>query len=396
MKLVLYFADGFAWQYTEEQAFMEDFWDQRRPLETLLGYSSTVMPAIVSGRKPSETGMWTEYYFEPQKPSLLQRFFSRPRTAPLRPLVDIARLILFRITRLYGYSAEHRLRLPLSVSHLFARHPIRYDEFPPIALPVPTLADVFRERGLSHEFRYIKDGLDHGAELANLRAKMDEVDVFFFYNPTLDGTGHAVGASAQALSRPIEAIDGFLRDVRSAIEESGEEAEMMLFSDHGMTTVESTFDLFARLTDFKLGRDYVVFMDSTFARFWFPDPEARSAILDAIKDSPGRLLTAEDRAKYGVDFANPETYGEEVLVADEGVVFHPSYFSPPFLGQRDYPEKAMHGYLPDAPSADGVFFYSGTRWRSEPPTPFPVTDIFDAVLAVLDGEKAPHASVDAE
>ena len=69
--------------------------------------------------------------------------------APLRPLVDIARLILFRITRLYGYSAEHRLRLPLNVSHLFSRHPIRYDEFPPIALPVPTLADVFRERGLT-------------------------------------------------------------------------------------------------------------------------------------------------------------------------------------------------------------------------------------------------------
>ena len=49
MKLILYFADGFAWQYTGQRSFMPGFWDQRRPLRTLLGYSSTVMPAIVSG-----------------------------------------------------------------------------------------------------------------------------------------------------------------------------------------------------------------------------------------------------------------------------------------------------------------------------------------------------------
>ena len=52
MKLILYFADGFAWQYTGQRSFMPGFWDQQRPLRTLLGYSSTVMPAIVSGRPP--------------------------------------------------------------------------------------------------------------------------------------------------------------------------------------------------------------------------------------------------------------------------------------------------------------------------------------------------------
>ncbi len=384
IKLILYFADGFAWQYVEDRPFMEDFWGERRPLETLLGYSSTIMPAIVSGRTPRETGIWTEYFFEPQDPSPTQRLFSRPRLAPLRPLVEIARLILFRFTRLYGYSAEHRLRLPLNVSHLFSRHPIRYDEFPPTELPVPTLADVFRERGLRYEFRYMGDGLDSGAELERLRERLDEVDVLFYYDPTLDGGGHKAGASVEALGAPIAAIDGFLRDAHALISERGEEPEMMLFSDHGMTDVAGTFDLFAELAEFELGRDYVAFVDSTFARFWFPREDCRAAVLSALANAPGHFLTDADRVRYGVDFEDPRVYGEEVLVADEGMIFHPSYFAPNLLGQQGYPDKAMHGYLPGLPSTDGVFFYRGERWDADPPTPFPVTSIFDAVVAILD------------
>jgi hypothetical protein len=384
IKLILYFADGFAWQYVQERPFMEDFWHKRRPLETLLGYSSTIMPAIVTGRKPQDTGIWTEYYFEPQRPSPTQRFFSRPRTAFMRPFVEVARLLLFRITRLYGYSAEHRLRLPLGVSHLFSRHPIRYDEFPPIDLPVPTLVDVFRERGLRHEFRYMADGLDSAAELSRLREQIDDVDVIFYYDPTLDGGGHKTGASADALATPIAEIERFLRDAHSLLAEEGEEPEMMLFSDHGMTDVAETFDLFDRLDGFELGRDYVAFVDSTFARFWFPTPTKRAAILDALDAAPGRFLSDEDMVRYGVDFEDRTVYGEEILVADEGVIFHPSYFAPNLLGQQGYPDKAMHGYLPGLPSTDGIFFYRGRRWQEEPPNPFPVTDVFAAVVSILD------------
>ncbi len=382
MKLILYFADGFAWQYTGQRSFMPSFWDQRRPLRTLLGYSSTVMPAIVSGSPPRETGIWTEYYLDPRKRTATQRFFTRPRTSPLRPLINLWRLVWFRITRKLGYSAEHRLRLPLDISHLFSRHAIRYDEFPPIALPVPTLADVFTERGLRYEFRYIKEGLRAEEQLTYLKERMDEVDVFFFYDPALDSGGHVAGASAEALSAPIDEIERFLEQAWEVAGAHGE-AEMMLFSDHGMTDVAETFDLFARLEGFRLGRDYVVFMDSTFARFWFPTEERRDAVLAALEGVPGRLLTEEDLRRYGIDFADRSTYGEEVLVADEGIVFHPNYFVPGVLKNRRYPERAMHGYLPEAPSTDGVFFYRGSGLARELPDPFPVTAIFDAVVEVI-------------
>lgn len=391
MKLILYFADGFAWHYLGRRPFMDDFWLHRRPLETLLGYSSTIMPAIVSGRPPQDTGIWTEYYFEPRERSALQRLLSRPRVAPVRPVVDLVRLVLFRLTRKYGYLAEHRLRLPLEVSHLFSRHDIRYDEFPAIELPVPTLADVFRERGLRHEFRYVKGGLNSTDELRHLRESLDDVDVFFYYDPALDGGGHVAGASAEALSGPIDEIERFLPAAWEAISEHGDEPEMILFSDHGMTDVRDNFDLFALLEGFRLGPDYVVFMDSTFARFWFPSEEKRDAVRAALADVPGHWLDDEDRRRYGVDFPDRQMYGEEVLVADEGVIFHPNYFAPRFLGQRAYPDRATHGYLPEAPSTAGVFFYRGDRWEEEPAEPFPVTSIFDAVVSVLDRDSdRPH------
>ena len=249
---------------------------------------------------------------------------------------------------------------------------------------MPTLVDVFRERGLRHEFRYIEEGLDSESELRRLRERLDEVDVIFYYDPTLDGGGHSAGASVEALGEPIDEIERFLRDAHALISETDEEPEMMLFSDHGMTNVAGTFDLFGRLAEFELGRDYVAFVDSTFARFWFPDEAKREPVLAALEGVPGHFLTDEDRDRYGIDFEDPRVYGEEVLVADEGMIFHPSYFAPNLLGQQGYPDKAMHGYLPGLPSTDGIFFYRGKRWDAEPPTPFPVTKIFDAIVAVLD------------
>lgn len=387
MKLVLYFADGFSWQYVEERGFMDDFFDERRPLRTLLGYSSTIMPSILTGRWPRETGIWTEYYLDPRPRSALQRLLTRPRLRWTLAPVDLLRLVWFRIARRAGLGREHRLRIPFELSHLFTRHPIRYDEFPPIGMSVPTLADLFRERGLRVDFRYLAKG-PTAAELDHLRRRADDVDVFYFYDPSLDGAGHRAGASAEALAPAIERIERFVREAWSALAQHGD-VELLLFSDHGMTTVERTFDLFGHLRDFALGRDYLVFMDSTFARFWFPDEDRRRRVLARLASAPGRLLTAEDKRGYGIDFAD-QRYGQDVLVADEGWVLHPNYFAGPFLRWvRRYPEKAMHGYLPEAPSSRGVFFYRGRRHDGrELPDPFSPTDIFGVVRSVTGAEPA--------
>ena len=375
-KLLLYFADAFSWQYTIDRPFMGGFWDRQQPLVTLLGYSSTVMPSILTGKLPRETGYWTEYYYNPRQPSALQRLLCRPRLKSVLPLVNATRLVHFRVARKLGSTAEHRLRLPFQISHLFERHSLHYDRFPPAGFDVPTLADLFRERGLEVDFRYVKKG-DRSRELQHLADRAESADVFFYYDPTLDSVGHRVGASSERLAPEMDRMADFLDSAWEQL--SGRyDVAILLFSDHGMTNVETTYDLFAALNDFRLGEDYLVFMDSTMARFWFADESTRASILRRLASVPGTLLTDDDKARLGIDFSD-NRYGEEVLVADEGIVYHPNYFPGPLSPfARKYPERAMHGYMPECPSSLGIVSYKGSNPELLP-TPFSATDVFGVV-----------------
>jgi predicted AlkP superfamily pyrophosphatase or phosphodiesterase len=392
VKTILYFADGFSWEYVKERPFLRETWDDQRSLDTLLGYSSTIMPAILTGGWPRETGIWTEYYRDPRPPSSVQRLLSRPRLRSLQFPVNLARLVYFRIARRAGLGMEHRLRIPLALSNQFERHPLKYDAFPPIGLGVPTLADLFVQRGLRVQFRYVKADADKKRESEWLNHQLANADVFFFYDPTLDSWGHRLGASADALGGRIDALAQFIETAWLDARELDDDVELLLFSDHGMTTVTSTFDLFERLGSFELGTDYLVFMDSTMARFWFPDRSRRQKVLASLTEVPGRLLDSEQKHELGIDFTD-NRYGDDVLVADEGVVFHPNYFAGPFLHfARKYPERAMHGYMPDAPSSRAVFMRRTTDQRRTHPEPVSVRDIFHVVEALT----RPRASGEVE
>ena len=73
-----------------------------------------------------------------------------------------------------------------------------------------------------------------------------------------------------------------------------------------------------------------MFVDSTVARFWYAGASVRDAIRSRLADAPGSFLTREDEERYGIAF-DDDRYGADILVADEAVVFHPSYISPTFF-----------------------------------------------------------------
>jgi hypothetical protein len=380
MKLILYFSDAFAWSYIEQSEFMPDFWAERRPLETVLGYSSTILPCLVSGEPPARTGIWTEYYRDERPQHPLAKAVVRSRIL-LTP-VNLARLVLFRFARKAGMPAAHKLRIPLQLAHHFARHDMDYRKFPPVDLPVPSLEDAAAERGLRFSFKYLQHGYDVDAEIAQLDDRLAAADVLFYYDPSIDGHGHRVGADVGALRPDIDRVETFCGAVAERTSDDPE-AHILLFSDHGMTDVTRTYDLFAALSRWKIGTDYLVFVDSTFARFWYSGDGVRTAIRDALRDAPAVFLTAEDERRYGIDFTD-DRYGEDILVADEAVVFHPSYISPTFFRTKGYPDKATHGYLPECPSAYGIFFRRGPGADRDEQSAMPATGVFGVATAIMD------------
>jgi len=378
MKLILYFSDAFAWQYLQETEFMPGFWDERRPLETVLGYSSTILPCLVTGQPPQRTGVWTEYFRRdrPQHPLATAVVRSRLLLTP----VNLARLVLFRFARKAGHPAAHKLRIPLQFAHFFARHDMDYRKFPPVDLPVPDLGSAAGERGLRFFFRYLDHGYDLGAQVRELDALLAAYDVLFYYDPSVDGHGHHVGADVRRLQPDLDRVAGFCSAVR---DRTGDDAHLLLFSDHGMTDVKRSYDLFARLRPWRLGQDYLVFVDSTFARFWYSGAGVRDAIRARLSGAPGAFLTREDEERYGIAF-DDDRYGEDILVADEAVVFHPSYISPTFFRTKQYPDRATHGYRPECPSAYGIFLRRGVGADPASSDPMPATGVFGVATSIMD------------
>ncbi len=379
MKLLLYFSDAFAWQYLERRPFLDEFWDQRVPLRTILGYSSTVIPAIESGKSPQESGIWTEYYFDRRERTLLERLASRTRLGWVVIPANLARLFVFRVTRKLG-RPDHRMRIPLPVSHLFARHAIDYKRFPAIESG-DTLAELFDSLGLSVRFVFVEPGLDPDAEVDRLKSAAGNVDVHFYYDPRLDEGGHNHGPDLRRLGRIIDEQARFVERCTEALSQHGD-TEVLFFSDHGMARVDVAYDIREPLRDLRFGRDYVAFFDSTFARFWYRDADMRSLVRSQLIDAPGSFLSAGDTARYGLDF-DDDRYGQDVLVADEGVVFHPNYFPGKLLRPGEFPLRGMHGYRPEAPASDGVVLYRGTRLAYPLPNPVDATTLFQIISDIV-------------
>lgn len=384
MKTLFYFVDGFSWNYLGDRSnrFTSTDWPQARPLQTVLGYSSSIVPVLLSGKLPVESGLWTEYYRNDRHPSMLGSIAGR--SGVVATPLNMARLIAFRIARKADWPGAHRLRIPIELSHHFMRHAIDYRRMPPFTLPIATIVDVCAKHDLRLSFKFIEHEQDAADALAAARRDIDDIDVFFFYDCTIDHAGHTYGPDITALEpyldRVATTLDGMYDLVRPA-----DTLEALVFSDHGMTAVARSFDIFATLLPLRIGRDFLAFPDSTFARFWYPNERARSDVRYALRDAPGSFLTEADAVRYGVPYPD-DRYGEDVLVADEGVVFHPSYISPTFF-RTAFPDKGMHGYRPECPSADGVVLYSGNVLDGELADRIPAATVFDLMSKILAAAK---------
>ena len=112
-------------------------------------------------------------------------------------------------------------------------------------------------------------------------------------------------------------------------------------SDHGMAPVEKTIDIekiLSREANAKPLKDFVYYIGSTFASFWFFNNSAREEVMSILQKlrSYGRILSDEELTMLGI---SKELYGHLIFALNEGIVFFPNFFQ-----RRNIP-KGMHGYF---------------------------------------------------
>ena len=370
--------------------------------ETILAFPG-IAATIYSGTYPDVHGVWTLFYYEPR--SMYKMLLPLTQMIALVDKVEIPKKH-FRC----GLTAfANLLRRSLGLSHPVSVYEIPADLlkyfdvsirkclYETKALPVTTLFDLLYANGLRtlcidwplisvNGLSKISFSLKHSdrGEFEKARKILfgsNHFDVSFIQFHDLDKVTHERGTGSPITIEKVKELDYFLEKLVEGLSRKYERMTTIVYSDHGAVDVHRKLDVMELLDgcNLILKRDYLFFLDSTMARFWFFNEKARRIITNVLGDlDGGYLLTMKDRKDLRLPVAN--NYGEEVLLADPGVQIYPNFY------QGYAMAKGMHGYNPACNDMDGFFLLCDSAKTKQSPlqSKMKLVDWFPTVLDVFD------------
>jgi hypothetical protein len=345
--------DALGWEYLQERQFLSDLLPYRRPLKTVLGFSSGAIPTILTGVPPSKNGHWNLFYYDPQgSPFWWLKYFSFLPDAVLnhrvttKLLKELGRRVLGmgplfdccvspRLLRWFNWVEKRNIYECGGITG--AR----------------SIFDQLDERQVPHRVYSYHNLTDAGIlEQARKDIRSGEATFFFLYLSEMDMFLHMNCAKPAEIDNKIAWYDSQLRGVLNVARLIDPEATLTIFSDHGMTPVHRHHDLMKEVEALSLEMpgDYLAVYDSTMARFWFFSDRARQAISECLKNSCcGRIVPEQELKDLGVFFADSR-YGEMVFLLHPGWLLSRSDFNGP-----QWMPAGMHGYHPGDRFSDAIF-----------------------------------------
>ncbi len=363
---IFIFADALGWAIAQKGEFAKKLLPVRNRCETLLGYSSTCDPTILSGAKPEEHGHFSF-------------FIKSPGVSPfenLRPLGILPEII----------AGHHRIRNKVSkwianrhgYTGYFQLYSVPFSKLP--YLDYSEKKDIYEPGGITGGQKTIFEHwqasgkpwtrsnwrLSDPENIAHARREIEkgDIELHYLFTARLDAVMHRYGVEHPEVDRAFDEFGRNLESLADLASKHYRDVRLHLFSDHGMADVHICSDLLPRWNRLGLsyGKDYIAVWDSTMARFWFMNQSARQRATQWLAEQKdGMLLTDEQLKGYGCLFPDRK-YGELFYLLPSGSLFVPS-----FLNQRKV--TAMHGYAPEHPD-------SAAAWMSNVET-LPVRELVD-------------------
>ena len=376
--------EALGWKFLQGRRFLSDLCPYQVPMRTVLGFTSGAIPTILTGVPPALNGHWNQFYFDPEESPFrwLQRFgFLR------------SRLLDHRVTRkLVKELGRHALGLGPNFECTVSPRLLpwfnwveRRNIYDPEGIAgARSIFDELAADGVSYRVYTYHRWTDREI-LTRAKHDIDAGDArfFFLYLRELDHLFHDHGRDGDELDSRLAWYDDRLRELFTTAERRDPGAMLAVFSDHGITPVEHTYDLAADVDrlGFAMPDDYLAVYDSTMARFWFFRGKARAKIVDCLRgESCGRILSEDELRDLGVLFPD-RRYGEVIFLLHPGWLLARSDSN----GSRRMPT-GMHGYHPDHPYSDAVFL-------SNRPPATEVRTVAD-VYSVMRGEEARVSGVE--
>ena len=215
----------------------------------------------------------------------------------------------------------------------------------PGALGATSLFDLLREHNKTYTYRAHPVSGDDDAVfrglVRDLRAGLPH-DLYVAQFSILDQQGHIHGPFTDKIQKEcLRELDRKLAAVHAAMTAGYDEWELFVCADHGMAPVHQRIDVLAALKRLPVvpAKDYVVFVNSTLAVFWYLTEKGRREIEAALPAIPGtRVVSEEERRERRIP--TNRQWGDRMLAANPGVLLWPDYFH-----VKDSTIRGMHGYL---------------------------------------------------
>jgi hypothetical protein len=332
--------DACGWEIIKDDPFAQSFAPHRHRMESVFGYSSACVPSILSGRWPVEHRNWCYFVYDPKNSPfrMLRPLRWLPEAITSRRIVR--RLLTKLVKRRLNFRGYFDLyNIPFKYISLYdfteKKSPLR----PGGMNRGPNIFDFLTRRHIPYFVSNPDKSERQNLDL--LKEKLPDIDFAFMYWPGLDGLLHSAGNKSPEISGKLRHYERWITEVISAAKEHYRDVHLYVFSDHGMANCDEHLDLRAKIDalPLEMEEDYAVVYDSTMARFWFFNENARRIITSALKRvDQGRILSDEELREMNALFED-RYFGELIFLVKEGVLIVPSH-----MGER--PIRAMHGYHP--------------------------------------------------
>lgn len=312
-------------------------------LEYMFGFQG-IGAAIYSGASPNVTGVFTEFILkkndEVTNPQLFQTLLKLTDAIPDDWLCPVTRHALFRIfgKRQQGISNV----IPSHLLECFSPKLTKKFSDENSLGHLPTVFDVLRVNKISYEYQ-MPAPRSENVLITNIiqRIKRGKLPNLMVIHPcSLDIIGHKFGPHSSQVEQAVKRVDKQVQKISDAIRLSSDKITMIILSDHGMSPVTHQINLLKALDKLpiSLRKDFLVFLDSTMARFWFFNDRATKLIVEALSTlNCGQILEKGDLEKLGIDKVGME-YGQLIFALKEGYTIFPDFF------RKHSPPKGMHGY----------------------------------------------------
>ncbi len=367
------FIDAFGWEILKKHSFLDDVLTYRQPLKSMLGYSSTCVPTILTGQYPQKHGHMSFFFYSPKTSPFRHLRFLRWLPKSITSRGRVRHLISKLIKKVHGYTGYFQIyNIPFEHIHLFD-YSEKNDIYEPGGINggCGTVFDRLREAGAPFHKSDWRQNETKNFEAARAELAKGDIRFAYLYWAEMDGLLHEETKNGAHIAEKIRWYETRLREVLETARQKYDDVQLTVVSDHGMCTVTEPMDLMKAVdgAGLRFGEDYAAVYDSTMARFWFLKPGSREKIEAVLRaEKRGRILTEAELEGYGCSFENAK-YGELFFLVNPGMLICPSHMGEDFVG-------GMHGYEPGQPDSMAVF-----ASNTAPPAPLrDLTDIYPVLL----------------